>query len=111
MSHPTPAVQEMVTEYAYTALPEGHDDSPHFTVYVRYRGAGRWAVMRYDRDALGVDGEFNWEPSPSNREDDWLDTHRFDLETAQRMAREVAPKMRVNGWTVDRVLARDEGKS
>jgi hypothetical protein len=100
-------VHEMATEYTYAALPEGHRSRRYFTVHVRYRGAGTWAVMLGERECLGADGRWDYEPSPSNREDDWLATHRFDLATAQRLAREVAPKLSVNGWTLDRVLAHD----
>ncbi len=35
-----------------------------------------WAV-RWQGDCLSVDGEWEWEPSPSNRTDDWLARHRY----------------------------------
>ncbi len=37
---------------------------------------------------------------PSERDDDWLDAHRFDLDTALMLAKEAAPKVTVNGFTV-----------
>jgi hypothetical protein len=30
----------------------------------------------------------------------WLAEHRFDLDTALTLAREKAPHLKVNGWTV-----------
>jgi hypothetical protein len=41
---------------------------------------------------------------PSEREDDWLDTHRFDLDTALKLAKEQAPLVTVNGYTVTDAL-------
>lgn len=102
-----PQVHEMATEYEYSCLPDEHPDRLSFTVCVRYRGAGHWAVMRSGGRCLGRDGEWAWETGTSIRDDDWLATHRFDLPTAQRLAREAAPRLSVNGWTLDRILARD----
>jgi hypothetical protein len=101
---------DMVTEYEFSCFPPGHPERRHFTVYVRYRGTvkGRhtYAVMRWDREAYGTDGEFDWEPSTSNREDGWLETHRFDLTTALRLAQEIAPRLKINGHTVADVMQR-----
>lgn len=99
-------VTVMATEYVVNAIPEGVDEVNRslFDIKVAWRGKGRWAVLRSTR-CLSVDGEWDWEPLPSSREDDWLDTHRFDLETALRLAKEAAPKVTVNGWTVARVIA------
>jgi len=35
-----------------------------------------WAV-RWQGDCLSCDGEWEWEPSPSNREDEWLARFRY----------------------------------
>ena len=94
-----------VTHYAVSCLPEDHDAAFAMTITVEYRGRGLWAVTRRG-EALSTDGEFDYEPSPSNREDDWLETHRFDLETALKLAQEAAPKLRVNNYTVEDLLAR-----
>jgi hypothetical protein len=98
-------VRTIPTSYLVTAWPEGEDDHPdahHWCVTVQYRGPGKWAVLQGDSGSkfcLGTDGEWDYEPSPSNREDDWLATHRFDLERALELAREHAPKIRINNFT------------
>lgn len=43
-----------------------------------------------------------------SREDDWLAAHRFDLDTALKLAREAAPHVTVNGRTVADALTRAE---
>lgn len=100
---PEPTVR--VTRYDVSCVPPDHIDSIHFTARVEYRGHDLWAVLDGPY-CLGTDGEWDYEPSPSNREDDWLETHRFDLDTALKLAKEAAPKMTVNGYTVADVLAR-----
>jgi hypothetical protein len=91
-------VVEQVTEYRVSAAPLDGHDAYHFAVTVEWRGNDRWAVM-WHGDCLGADGEWEFEPRPSSREDDWLAAHRFDLPTALRLAREAAPKVTVNGAT------------
>jgi hypothetical protein len=103
MSTPEPIVT--VTKYEVSCLPIDHRERPHFTIFVEWRGVDRWAVCDGFRSCLGADGVWGYEPSPSNREDDWLDAHRFDLDTALALAKEQAPLMTVNRWTVAEVLA------
>jgi hypothetical protein len=98
-------VEVTVTRYTVSAIPENNINRPHLEIEVVYRGDGMWAVSRH-RECLGTDGQWEWEPSPSNREDDWLATHRFDLDTALQLAQEAAPHLTVNGHTVEQVLAR-----
>ena len=50
-------------------------------------------------------------PSPSGREDDWLATHRFDLDTALNLAKEAAPKLTTNGFTVADALRFREARA
>jgi hypothetical protein len=88
-----PTVQ--VTEYTVSLLPEGPDASS-YEITVAYRGRGLWAVTR-SRMCLGGDGEWDWEPLPSERTEEWLLAHRFDLDTALRLAKRAAPGIVVNG--------------
>jgi hypothetical protein len=46
----------------------------------------------------------SYEPLPSEREEDWLKTHRFDLLTALEIAEEVGRKIVSNGHSVEDVL-------
>ena len=99
------AVREKVTAYEVSILPEDHIDAGHFTIRVEYRGRGLWAVLRHGF-CWGTDGEWDYESSPSNREDEWLATHRFPLERALELAREQAPRMSVNGTTAEQAYDR-----
>jgi hypothetical protein len=92
------------TEYTVNCLPEDDTDGHVFALTVAYRGHGLWAVLRHG-SCLGSDGEWDYELRPSERESDWLATHRFDLETALKLAEEAAPKVTVNGYTVADALA------
>ena len=107
MDIPEPTVR--TTRYEVSCLPPDDVNAFHFTARVEYRGKDMWAVTN-GWGCLGTDGEFDYEPSPSNREDDWLATHRFDLDTALRLAKEVAPKMTVNGYTLADILAKSAAK-
>ncbi|WP_141576064.1 hypothetical protein [Actinomadura sp. WMMA1423] len=93
------------TRYTVCALPEDNVNARHFSLYVEYRGRDRWAVSDGFL-CLGNDGEWEYESIPSERADEWLATHRFDLDTALNLARAAAPKVTVNGYTVADVLAR-----
>ena len=86
------------TQYAVSVLPEDDINSHVYEITVEYRGRDRWAVLR-GRQCLGTDGAWSWESIPSEREDEWLDAHRFDLDTALRLAKEAAPHVVVNGRT------------
>jgi hypothetical protein len=112
-----PEVFERVTRYEVSVFPEAMHhhrmtamDAAMWSVTVADRGHGRWAVVKGSfsegGEVLGSDGEWDYEPRPSSREDDWLATHRFDLETALRLAREQAPRITWNGLTALDVLAR-----
>ena len=93
----------MATRYSVSALPPDHCEAGHFTIEVEWRGAGRWAVCRH-RMCLGTDGEWDFESVPTERAEKWLAAHRFDLHTAMRLAREAAPGLTVNGFTVADVI-------
>lgn len=92
------------TAYKVSALPEEDVNSRYFTLTVEYRGRGLWAVMHMGF-CLGADGEWDWEPLSSSREDDWLGTHRFDLDEALKRAKAALPDLNVNGLTLTNYLA------
>jgi hypothetical protein len=95
----TPEPTARPIRYAVNCLPEDGIDSHVFEIAVEYRGRGLWAVKRHSQ-VLGADGTWDWEMRPSERDDNWLDNHRFDLDTALRLAKEQAPLVTVNGFTV-----------
>lgn len=97
------------TEYTVSCIPESNINRGHFEITVSYRGDGRWAVTRH-RWCLSADGEWEFEMRPSEREDEWLATHRFDLDTALALARREAPKVKVNGFAVADILAQGDAR-
>jgi len=113
MADPAPGINARVTEVTVSAIPEGNVNHGAYAITVQWRGDDQYAVKRHSL-VLGSDGEWDYEPSPSNREDDWIETHRFGYDEAIRLAVEAAPGMTVNGFTVADSLARSaalEGRS
>lgn len=100
---PEPTVQAV--EYTVSCLPDDLDGHL-YAIRVQYRGAGRYAVIRGGDLCLGADGTWDHGVKEYDRGDTWLDAHRFDLDTALRLAKEQAPLVTVNGHTVTDALAR-----
>ena len=86
------------TRYAVSVLPDGHPAARYFTATVEYRGRGPWVVCHFGM-CLAIDGEWFHELVPADREDEWLAEHRFDLDTARRLAEHGAPGLVCNGRT------------
>jgi hypothetical protein len=104
---PEPTVQ--AAEYTVNCLPEDDLDSHVFEIRVQYRGNGRYAVIRMG-SCLGADGTWDQGVKEYDRGDDWLDAHRFDLDTALRLAKEAACHVTVNGFTVTDALAMQKNR-
>ena len=88
-----------------SAAPDAHV----FEITVEYRGNRRWAILRHGQ-CLGADGTWDYELRPSEREDEWIASHRFDLDTALRLAKEAAPGVTVNGLAAADALARSAAR-
>ncbi|MFE6474550.1 hypothetical protein [Streptomyces rochei] len=78
------------TRYLVTCVSEDEDPGGYRGITVEYRGDDRYAVLRLGW-CLGIDGEWDYEMRTSERTDEWLAAHRFDLDTALRLATEQAP--------------------
>ncbi|MGK5628566.1 hypothetical protein [Streptomyces sp. URMC 123] len=100
---PAPTVQ--ATRYTVSCLPEDDVNARHYEITVEYRGGGRWAVTRFST-CLGVDGTWALGIKPYDRGDDWLDAHRFDLDTALHLAKKAAPSVTVNDVTAADIARR-----
>jgi hypothetical protein len=94
----------LVTEYTVSCLPMDDEDANAFSVKVVRRGRCQWAVVK-DSKCLGADGKWAYESLPSSRTDEFLATHRFDLDTAMDLAKYAALRIVVNGFTVSTWLA------
>jgi hypothetical protein len=90
MTDPIPAPSAMVTEYRVSCLPNGHRIRRHFEIEVRHWRGDLWLV-RHACYYLTVPGE--WSP-------DYQQAVHADLDSALRLARQEAPKITVNGFTV-----------
>lgn len=99
----------IATRYTVSLLPETDINSHVFEITVEYRGHGLWAVLRHGR-CLDHDGQWDYELRSSEREDEWIAAHRFDLDTALTLAKEAAPLVMVNGLTAADILARHTTK-
>lgn len=87
-----------------SAISEAHEMHDLFAVKVEWRGSDRYAVKRRSQ-CLATDGTWDYEQVPSERTDDWIATHRFSYDEALRLARQACLEAKVNGMTVDDVLA------
>ena len=101
---PEPTVTAV--EYTVNCLPDDDLDGHLFAIRVQYRGNDRYAVIRLGDLCLGSDGTWDHGVKEYDRGDDWLNAHRFDLDTALKLAKEQAPLVTVNGHTVTDALVR-----
>lgn len=100
-----PETHQWPAKFVVSCFPEGNPSHRHFSLHVEWRGPDQWMVG----DGFGCldrDGNWSYEPLPSEREDEWKARHRFDLPTAIQLAHEAAPKLVCNGVTVAEALAR-----
>lgn len=71
----------------------GHIGHDYITIDKKRQEDGSWkfAVYQGDRRVLSKKGEWDYESMPSNRPDDWYETHRFDtFEEAVAIAKPAA---------------------
>lgn len=94
-----------VTHYRVSCLPREHAGWSLFSVSVEQRGPERWAVVHFSQ-CYDIDGNASYEPSSSERTDEWLARYSHDRVTALEIAKRLAPTLEVNGHTVESVLAR-----
>lgn len=109
------------TSYSVSAVPEDPYDGLLFEIEVQYTGGYQWAKPRPEgrqwavrlrgHRCLSKSKTWDYESIPSEREDDWLAEHRFDLPTALRLAAEMAPTVTVNGFTPRDAIARQAART
>lgn len=101
---PEPTVS--ISRFSVSCLPAGHDLAPHFRLSVSERDTGKWAVTNLAGQCMSADGRWDDELCPSRRPDGWDTTHRFDLATALRLAKQAARGLTKDGLTVADALSR-----
>lgn len=104
-------VSEVATEFMVTALPVDHPANRHYAVWVQWIGAGQFMVCPFrnmqPRECWDVvAGEWTYSNgSEDMNQEEFMSRTRFPLERAMAIAREVAPGMTCNGFTVTDALA------
>ncbi len=93
MTVPEPSV--ITTRYEVSCLPADHAERHRFALTVERCRDGLWEVSN-GGFVLDFDGRGHFTSRPE---------YRTDLKTALARAKEGAPRIVVNGWTVERVLA------
>lgn len=58
-------------------------------IHVQERGKNRWCVFKLG-DVLNADGEWEYEPQASSRDEEFLERTRFSRETAIKLAKDKA---------------------
>lgn len=56
------------------------------TIYIEERGDGKWAVTHLGSACLNINGNWEYEPIPSSRGNEFISRTRFTLEEAMRLA-------------------------
>lgn len=100
-----PEPRVTATRYEVSLLSDDDINRHYFALYVEARDDDRWAVADGFQQCLAADGTWSHESVPSERADDWLADHRFDLVGALFLAKQAVPKVTVNGFTVTDALA------
>lgn len=78
------------TAFRFLLYPDGHKywDVAAEDVRIELRGGGRWAVL-VRGFCVDTNGNMEYEPIPSERDDAFRARNRFSLDEAVRLAREV----------------------
>jgi hypothetical protein len=87
------------TTFTVHGLPEDDVNSQVWSLTIEWRGPDSWAVCHLNR-CLSFDGEWDYEPLPSSRDEAWLANHRFTHGEALDLAIEFYPKLVINGLRV-----------
>jgi hypothetical protein len=89
-------------KYRICGLDDDDVDSTAWSLTVEWRGPGDvWAVKKHAM-CLSSLGDWEMEPIPSERTEEWKQTHRFTKHMAMALALQEYPKLTINGlWVRD----------
>jgi len=99
-------IHERISAVELCALPWDHINARHFIVTVEIRAPGKYAVM-HGGHCLGADGVWDYEPTVTERTNEWLESHRFGWHEALRRAAAATLTVSVNGHTAGQALAKE----
>lgn len=89
------------TEFVFTPTREEGEEEVealrHFRVYVKWRSEGKYSVSYFNDVWNGQ--EWEYEPLPSSRDDDFLKRTRFSLDKAVGIASALPDTLVMNGRT------------
>ncbi len=98
-------VNALITEVSFSLIDPEDDNYRNYLIQVQWRGDNLYAIMQ-SRYCYGTDGSWDWEPRPSERDGEWLSTHRFPYDQACAIAAREAPVLiGPNGMTAAQYLA------
>lgn len=98
-----PSAVARITEYTVSCLPTSSVNYHSWSVKVAWRDGDRFAVLHAGQ-CLDRNGKWSYEPTSSERTDEWLEAHQFDVDTALNLAAWAAPLIKVDGKTTVDVL-------
>lgn len=97
VSKPLPG-ELFASEYTIDPCPTHPVEPALFAVKIEWRGEDRWRVTHMSH-VYGADGTFEYEGSNHREDENYMATHRFDLDTAVELARRIAPTVKVGRMT------------
>jgi hypothetical protein len=102
-------IHAAIERYSYSPIPLDHPDRETWGVAVERAAPRRWAIRNLSHCLNRISGEWEYEPLPSSRTDEWLEAHRWtQLEEAQLIAARVCGSVTWNGTSAEEIAARLE---
>lgn len=91
------------TNLTLSLLPHGSENASIWYLEVSWRGPGDLWAVKLRSQVYSTADEWEHEPLPSSRDDDFKERTRFPLAEAIRLAQRLLPAVVVNGMTADDV--------
>lgn len=96
------------TEYTVSVLPLDDINGYNFSLVLTRAGDGRWSVRQQARREFYLNAQGKWDQDPGPEQSKkWVNAHRFDLETAQRLAEAAALHHELNHITASELIGRE----
>lgn len=86
-------VEPYITEYRFG---NEEDDRNHRAIFVEHRSNHQFCITNKCGDVYNNLKEWEWEPSPSNRDDEFISRTRYNVSDALFIANELYEKSKGN---------------